>query len=100
LSVSIVAACGKDRLFHHSLGFVPLFALFRVLREHLAINRASAEHVPNGVTEDRILDTNDVEMNVWSIELGKLARVDFRIPSRDYRRCGVPGNSLVRSVHA
>jgi hypothetical protein len=54
----------------------------RVLREYLAINRASAEHVPNGITEDRIGHTNDIEVTVWSIELGKLARVDFGIPSR------------------
>jgi hypothetical protein len=53
------------------------------LREHLASNRASAEHVPNGVTEDRIGHTNDIEVNVWSIKLGELARVDFRIPSRE-----------------
>jgi hypothetical protein len=42
----------------------------RVLREHLAINRASAEHAPNGVTKDRIGHTNNIEANVWSIELG------------------------------
>jgi hypothetical protein len=52
---------------------VPLFAFLRILREHLAINRASAEHVPNGVTEDRISHTNDIEVNVGSIDLGKLA---------------------------
>jgi hypothetical protein len=55
----------------------------RILHEHLAINRASAEHLPNGVTEDRIGHANDSQKNVWSIELGKLARVDFHIPSRE-----------------
>jgi hypothetical protein len=54
----------------------------RVLREHLAINRASTEDVPNGVAEDRIGHTNDIEVNVWSIELGELARIDFPVPSR------------------
>src|SRR4029077_5271635 len=45
--------------------------------------RASAEHVPNGVIEDRIGHTNYIEVNVWSIDLGKLACVDFSIPSRE-----------------
>jgi hypothetical protein len=58
-----------------------LFALLRVLREHLAIDRTSAKHVPNGTTEDWIGHANDIEANVWSIELGKLARVDFRSTS-------------------
>jgi hypothetical protein len=62
---------------------VPLLALLRVLREHLAINPASTKHVPNGVTEDRIGHTNDIEVNVWSVALGKLARVEFRIPARE-----------------
>ena len=72
-----------EQAIHHSRGFVPLFAFLRILREHLAINRASAEHIPDGVIEDRIGHTNDIEVNLWSIELGKLARVDFRIPSRE-----------------
>jgi hypothetical protein len=60
---------------------MPLFALFRILREKLTINHAGTKHVPNGVTEDRIGLTNDIEVNVWPIKLGKLARVDFCIPS-------------------
>jgi hypothetical protein len=70
-------------LFHRIRGILTLFALIGILREHLAIDRGNAEHVPNGVTEDRIGHTNDIEVNVWSIELGELARVDIRIPSRE-----------------
>jgi hypothetical protein len=83
LSVYFVAARGLARLFHRIRGILTLFALIRILREHLAIDRGNAEHVSNGVTGDRIGHTNDIEVNVWSIELGELARVDFRIPSRE-----------------
>jgi hypothetical protein len=83
LSVSFVAARGLARLFHRIRGILTLFALIRILREHLAIDRGNAEHVSNSVTGDRIGHTNDIEVNVWSIELGELARVDFRIPSRE-----------------
>jgi hypothetical protein len=60
-----------------------LFAFIRILREYLAIDHGNAEHVPNDVTEDRIRHTNHIEANVWFIELGEFARVDFRIPSRE-----------------
>jgi hypothetical protein len=63
---------------------VPLFALFRILREPLAIKRDGAEHVRDGVTEDRILRTNDIEVNDWSVAPGKLTRADFAFCRVEY----------------
>jgi hypothetical protein len=61
--VSVIASAPLPRrwAFPSQPRLVPLYALLRILREHLAINRASAEHVPNGVTDDRIGHANDSE---------------------------------------